>query len=177
MVMAQGFSKEQVESILSDVAGGDLIDEPTRAVLLLAEKATKNPHQVTSEDIQVLRGQGLSDEAILEAIHVAAFFNYLDRMADCTGAPVEGMVDMVAGMQAAMAEIRGQIVGALAGASFPLTTPEELVAAFPNGAETVCQAGEIKMTAGQAGQLLSLGDFPFTSPEQVAEAILSRVKP
>lgn len=100
MVMAQGYSREQVEAILADVPGSELIDEPTRGLLLLAEKATKNSYKVTLEDIEALRGLGLSDEAILEGIHVAAFFNYMDRMADCTGAPVEGMVDMVAAMQA-----------------------------------------------------------------------------
>ena len=29
-------------------------------------------------------------------IHVIAFFNYLDRMADATGAPVENLQEMMA---------------------------------------------------------------------------------
>ncbi len=32
-------------------------------------------------------------------------------------------------------DIRGQIIGALAGASFPINTPEALLAAFPNKVE------------------------------------------
>lgn len=71
-------------------------------------------------------------------------------------------------------EIRGQIVGALAGASFPIDSPEALLAAFPNGADTTCQAGDVSMTAGEAGKLLQPGDFPFQSAEQVADTILSR---
>jgi len=51
MVMAQGFSQEQVAPILSGAAGSGLVGEPSRAVLLLAAKATKSPHQVTGEDI------------------------------------------------------------------------------------------------------------------------------
>jgi hypothetical protein len=33
-------------------------------------------------------------------------------------------------------DIRAQIIGALAGAKFPIESPEVLLAAFPNGAET-----------------------------------------
>lgn len=71
-------------------------------------------------------------------------------------------------------EIRGQIVGALKDAGFPISTPEALLNAFPHGAETTCKAGEVEMTAGQAGQLLTADDFPFLSADQVADTILSR---
>jgi hypothetical protein len=71
-------------------------------------------------------------------------------------------------------EIRTQIVGALAGAKFPIKTPEELLAAFPMGAATTCKAGDVEMTAGEAGTLLTPDDFPFMSPGQVADTILSR---
>ncbi|WP_214020843.1 MTH865 family protein [Methanoculleus sp.] len=71
-------------------------------------------------------------------------------------------------------EIRTQIIGALAGASFPIRTPEELLAAFPAGAATRCKAGDVEMTAGEAGTLLKPEDFPFISPGQVADTILSR---
>jgi len=36
------------------------------------------------------------------------------------------------------AELKKQIVGALVGASFPIGSPQELLAAFPNGANTTC---------------------------------------
>ncbi len=71
-------------------------------------------------------------------------------------------------------EIRKQIIGALAKASFPIDTPHALLAAFPHGAETKCQAGDVAMTAGEAGKLLNPGDFPFRSAEQVADTILGR---
>jgi alkylhydroperoxidase family enzyme len=41
---------------------------------------------------------GFSDEVILEGIHVIAFFNYLDRMADAAGAQVENLQEMMANM-------------------------------------------------------------------------------
>jgi hypothetical protein len=72
------------------------------------------------------------------------------------------------------AEIKFQIVGALEGAKFPIETPEALLAAFPDGAQTTCKAGDVEMTAGQAGELLAAEDFPFESAEQVAEVILDK---
>ncbi len=71
-------------------------------------------------------------------------------------------------------EIRAQIVGALKNAKFPINTPEELLSAFPEGADTTCKAGDIEMKAGEAGKLLSVEDFPFENAEQVAETIVER---
>lgn len=71
-------------------------------------------------------------------------------------------------------EIHAQIVGALKGAKFPINTPAELLAAFPQGADTTCQVGDVKMTAGEAGKLLKAGDFPFRSARQVADVIVQR---
>ena len=67
-----------------------------------------------------------------------------------------------------------QISGALAGASFPIDTPAALIAAFPNGADTTCQVGDLKMTAGEAGTLLTVADFPFKSAKSVADVIVER---
>ena len=71
-------------------------------------------------------------------------------------------------------EIRAQIVGALKGAKFPIKTPTALLKAFPMGAKTTCQAGDVKMTAGEAGKLLKPEDFPFKSAQQVADTISKR---
>lgn len=71
-------------------------------------------------------------------------------------------------------EIHAQIVGGLAGAKFPITTPEKLLAAFPDGANTTCKAGGIEVTAGEAGKLLKASDFPFKSAKQVADVIVQR---
>ena len=71
-------------------------------------------------------------------------------------------------------QIHAQISGALAGASFPIDTPEKLIAAFPAGADTTCQAQDVKITAGEAGTLLKATDFPFISAKQVADVIVDR---
>ena len=71
-------------------------------------------------------------------------------------------------------DIYNQISGALAGAAFPIDTPEKLLAAFPNGAETTCQSGDVKLKAGDAGKVLKPDDFPFKSATDVANTICDR---
>jgi hypothetical protein len=71
-------------------------------------------------------------------------------------------------------ELKRQITGALAGASFPIQTPEALLSAFPNGADTTCEAGGVRLRAGDAGGVLRADDFPFQTPEAVADAIVDR---
>jgi hypothetical protein len=71
-------------------------------------------------------------------------------------------------------QIHAQIAGALAGTKFPIKTPGDLIAAFPNGAETTCQVGDLKMTAGEAGKLLKASDFPFKNAKAVADIIVER---
>ena len=99
MAMAQGFTREQVESILADIEGSSLIDEKTKKLLHLAEKITKESFKIHAGTIQKLRGHGYSDGELFEAIAVTSLFNYMDRMADALGAPVEGFQDMVEQMQ------------------------------------------------------------------------------
>lgn len=96
MVMAQGFTREQVKSILDDVDGSDLIDAQTKQLLHLAEKINRHADKVSDEDIQALKQDGCSEEAIFEAVAVTALFNFMDRMADALGAPLEGFQEMIA---------------------------------------------------------------------------------
>ena len=95
MVMAQGYTREEVESILEDVEGSTLIDEQTKALLHHAEKVTRHAHKVTEADIQALRDLGLSDEGILEATFVITWFNLLTRLADALGVEVENLRETI----------------------------------------------------------------------------------
>ena len=54
------------------------------------EKLTLEPAALTSRDVAPLRARGLSDDAIEDAIHVAALFNMYDRMADTLDFDVPG---------------------------------------------------------------------------------------
>ena len=96
--------------------------------------------------------------------------------ADCPIAGAAGAISEMLSCEtlSAREQIHGQITGALEGAKFPIRTPKDLIAAFPNGAETTCQAGDVKMSAGEAGKLLKTSDFPFRSAKAVADIIVDR---
>ena len=71
-------------------------------------------------------------------------------------------------------DIRGQIIDSLAGAKFPINSPEELISALPNGADTTCKSGDVELKASDAGQVLTADDFPFNSAEEVADTIVNK---
>ena len=48
-------------------------------------KLTREPWSCTKEDIGLLRGLGLKDEDILDAVSVIGLFNRVDRVADALG--------------------------------------------------------------------------------------------
>lgn len=95
MAMAQGFTQEEVQAIFEDIDGSSLIDDKTKKLLNLSKTVTKNSYKIHEGMIQDLENQGCSDQEIFEAIAVASLFNFMDRMADALGAPVEGFQEMV----------------------------------------------------------------------------------
>ena len=95
MVMAQGFSREDVQSILEDVDNTSLIDEKTKLLLQYAAKINNEPSKIHSGTVQTLKEKGCSDDEIFETVAVTALFNFMDRMADSLGAPVERFQDMM----------------------------------------------------------------------------------
>lgn len=58
------------------------IEPKLRATLALLEKLTLTPEAVTPDDIDAMRAAGASERAILDAIHICAAFNLIDRVAD-----------------------------------------------------------------------------------------------
>ena len=61
------------------------IDERLRATLGFIEKLTLRPQELTPPDAEAVRVQGVSDEALIDAVHVAALFNMITRLADSLG--------------------------------------------------------------------------------------------
>ena len=98
MAMAQGFSRTEVQGILTDIDGSALIDDKTKQLLHLAAKTNKESFKIHDGTIQELREHGCTDEELFETVAVTALFNFMDRMADALGAPVEGFQDMVEAM-------------------------------------------------------------------------------
>ncbi len=58
------------------------IGEPLRATLGLLERVTLTPDEVTEADAASVRAAGVSDAAIVDALHVCYLFNIYDRLAD-----------------------------------------------------------------------------------------------
>ncbi len=77
-------SEDLVNAVLDDWRTAP-IDEKLRAMLGFLEKLTLRPGDVGPEDVAPLRAAGVSDQAIEDAIHVCAFFNMIDRIADSLG--------------------------------------------------------------------------------------------
>jgi hypothetical protein len=114
-------------------------------------------------------------EASLKAVK-SACFGCETHNADCPIAGAAGAISELLGCETLTVreQIHGQITGALNGAKFPIRAPKDLIAAFPNGADTTCQVGDLKMTAGEAGKLLKASDFPFKNAKAVADVIVDR---
>jgi len=61
------------------------ISERDRAMLEFAIKLTKDATRVSPEDHERLRSLGFDDRAILQITLIAAWFNYINRVADALG--------------------------------------------------------------------------------------------
>ena len=56
-----------------------------RAMLDFAVRLTTQPARMTPEDVGRLRAAGFDDRAVLQITLIAAWFNYINRVADALG--------------------------------------------------------------------------------------------
>ncbi len=56
-----------------------------RAMLDFAVALTKGAYKMTPDDVAKLRGVGFDDVGILQITMIAAWFNYINRVADALG--------------------------------------------------------------------------------------------
>jgi uncharacterized peroxidase-related enzyme len=56
-----------------------------RAICAYAEKLTLDPAALGPGDVESLRREGLTDQGVLQVVLIAAFFNYVNRVADALG--------------------------------------------------------------------------------------------
>ena len=61
------------------------VSEAVRATLGFLEKLTLSPAEVTRADADAVRATGVSDDALVDAIHVCALFSMIVRLADSLG--------------------------------------------------------------------------------------------
>lgn len=60
-----------------------------RALCAFAEKLTREPAAMLEADVAALRGHGLDDVAVHDAIQVVSYFNYINRVADAVRVELE----------------------------------------------------------------------------------------
>jgi len=63
-----------------------------RAMLDYAVQLTRDATQISPDDHAKLRAVGFDDRAILQITMIAAWFNYINRMADALGVGREGVI-------------------------------------------------------------------------------------
>lgn len=80
----QSDDKVEADRITFDYRRADLTSRE-RAILDYAVKVTTSPGDCDESDIEVLRGEGLSDEDIWDVIEVAAMYNFTNRLAMASG--------------------------------------------------------------------------------------------
>jgi alkylhydroperoxidase family enzyme len=79
------------------------ISEPLRAILGFIETMTLRPDELTRDDADAVLAAGVSEDALVDAIHVAALFNMIVRLADSLGwdiPPFEAFYERADGMLA-----------------------------------------------------------------------------
>jgi alkylhydroperoxidase family enzyme len=79
------------------------VSPQVRETLGFLEKLTLHPEAVTRGDAEAVRAAGVSDDALVDAIHVCALFSMIVRMADSLGwdvPPFDSFLDRADGMLA-----------------------------------------------------------------------------
>lgn len=77
-----------VEQIKQDYCQA-AISTQDKKMLDYAVKLTKKPWEMTAIDVEDLRFAGFSDAAILDINQIAAYFNFVNRLADGLGVALE----------------------------------------------------------------------------------------
>jgi uncharacterized peroxidase-related enzyme len=79
------FSADELAAIVKDFHNAGLTDEEV-AIMTFAQKVTTEANQVSQQDIDGLRGYGLSDEEILDVILACTARNFFSKTLDALGA-------------------------------------------------------------------------------------------
>ena len=90
------------------------MDEPLRATLGFLEKLTLRPDTLRARDAEAVLAAGVREDALIDAIHVAALFTMIVRLADSFGWHVPLDQDLAARAEARL------------GSSYALLTPSDV---------------------------------------------------
>jgi len=74
--------------LIGDFRIADITDLE-KAMLTFAEKITVSPASIREDDVATLRRNGLDDKVIHDLVQVAAYYAYVNRLADALGVELE----------------------------------------------------------------------------------------
>ena len=141
------------------------VDERFRATLGFLEKLTLRPGELARGDALAVRSAGVTEEALVDAIHVGALFNMIDRLADSLGwdiPPTKRSPDERRRCSSpAMSWRRGRP---------DVLTHEELHAARERAAATLVEAG-IVLTPAERGAI-EVADFGLSRLDEIGLALV-----
>lgn len=69
------------------------LDPADSALCEYTEKLTRSPAEIGGRDIERLRDAGFDDKGISSATQVIAYFNYINRIAEGLGVPMEAWLN------------------------------------------------------------------------------------
>ena len=93
------FGTDQLAAIVQDFRSAGLPAEEV-ALMSFAQKITTRANQVSADDINELRGYGLSDEEILDVILTCTARNFFSKTLDAVGAvPDEAFLELEQGLR------------------------------------------------------------------------------
>jgi len=82
-------SREKLIDALSDDPAGAEVSPADRTMLEYVMKLTHHPRSVCAADVEALRQNGFDDRAIHDICCIAAYFAFVNRVADGLGVELE----------------------------------------------------------------------------------------
>jgi alkylhydroperoxidase family enzyme len=77
------------EKLMDDAMSAN-VGELNQQILRFTDRITMGAHTTTQEQIDNLKSAGLTEQMIHDVVQVAAYFNYVNRLADALGVEIEG---------------------------------------------------------------------------------------
>jgi uncharacterized peroxidase-related enzyme len=82
-------ARAHMDAVIADWRTAPDLSPADAALCAYADKSTRTPAEMGQADVDALRAHDLDDTAIHDATQVIAYFNYINRIADCLGVELE----------------------------------------------------------------------------------------
>jgi len=80
-----GMTEDQVEDTLNGIDAIDTDEKEKELLRLCLKAASKGSYKIMQEEIDSLKNMGWSELEILEAVRIAAYFNYINTLSNVFG--------------------------------------------------------------------------------------------